>query len=288
MKYVKFAIMLLLSATICSCGDTRKEQEKLSLLEASRQELASAVRDRDELAILMKQLMETTEEIRRQEKIMEVYNAPSTENPDKSKQLLGNLSYIKRVLREKRRQLAELEERLQESNLYGEELKETVAALNRMIDRQNAEMERMRAEMMNFSRQIGVLNQAVDSLNMEVWTVTDERTAAEIMAEELKDELNTCYYITGTKGQLKDARILEGGFLRKSRLMEGEFDRGYFTVSDKRELISLPLRSAKAKLLTNHPSESYRMEPGSDGQVLVITDPERFWQLTNYLVVQTD
>ena len=38
----------------------------------------------------------------------------------------------------------------------------------------------------------------------------------------------------------------------------------------------------KAKLATNHPAGSYRLE-GADK--LVITDPNAFWSLSKYLVI---
>ena len=42
-----------------------------------------------------------------------------------------------------------------------------------------------------------------------------------------------------------------------------------------------------AKLLTNHPAGSYKLEKDNKGQyVLHITAPETFWSVSKYLVIQ--
>jgi len=48
------------------------------------------------------------------------------------------------------------------------------------------------------------------------------------------------------------------------------------------------LYSKKAKLLTNHPSSSYVLEKVNEYLVLKITDPNKFWEISKYLVVEVD
>lgn len=88
------------------------------------------------------------------------------------------------------------------------------------------------------------------------------------------------------KKELKDNEIIETGFLRKTKIMEGDFDRNFFTTADKRTLTTIPLHSDKAKVLTNQPESSYVIEDVDGQKVLRITNPASFWSLSNYLVVQ--
>lgn len=134
---------------------------------------------------------------------------------------------------------------------------------------------------------IGSLNDEVSLLHTAVREVSVQRDEAVAASAHLEDELNTCYYVAAPGSELKEHDILESGFLRKTRLMAGDFDREVFVAADKRSLASLPLGVKKARVLTNHPGESYRLVE-RDGLVsLCILDSERFWSLGNYLVVQT-
>ena len=80
----------------------------------------------------------------------------------------------------------------------------------------------------------------------------------------------------------------ETGFLRKTKLMEGEFDHNFFTKADKRTLTTIDLNSNKAEVLTSQPMDSYTILDMNGHKVLQITNPARFWSFSNYLVVKID
>ena len=88
--------------------------------------------------------------------------------------------------------------------------------------------------------------------------------------------------------ELKEHKILETGFLRKSKLLKGNFDQSFFTTADKRTLTVLNLHSKKAKVLTNPPSGSYEIIDNNGQKALRILNPDSFWALSNYLVIEID
>ena len=52
---------------------------------------------------------------------------------------------------------------------------------------------------------------------------------------------------------------------------------------------TLDLHSRKAKVLTNQPADSYEIVEAPNGsKVLKITNPDRFWNVSNFLIVQID
>ena len=70
-------------------------------------------------------------------------------------------------------------------------------------------------------------------------------------------------------------------------LSDGNFNTDYFTKIDIRYDKEIKLYSKGAKLLTNHPTDSYRLEKDSQNQyVLNITNPNKFWAASRYLVIQ--
>ena len=139
--------------------------------------------------------------------------------------------------------------------------------------------------------QIKNLNQSVDSLNTVTKNVTREKEAAVQETKQLThevDNLNTCYYVIGSKKELKANKIIETGFLRKTKILEGDFEMSYFTKADRRTLNEIPLHSNKAQLMTNHPKDSYEIVDHGNVKTLHIKDAHRFWEKSNFLVVKVD
>lgn len=288
MRHLPVIVIAAWLVTLLSCAGGGTDSGQQSLMEASRQELATAVEDRDSLMALVRLISDDMEKISRIENVVSVTGLNADENPRQRARMLADLAAIRKTLQQRRERLAVLEGRLKESSLYSDELQGAIDAMGRQIDRQNTEMDSMRARLTRANETIGSLNRTVDSLNTAVTEVSGQKTAAETEATGLKNELNTCYYVAATKAELKTHNILETGFLRKTRLMKGDFDKTFFTTADKRCLRQIALPSQKASVLTNHPASSYRIVDVENQKTLTITDPERFWSLGNYLVIRID
>lgn len=288
MRHLPVIVIAAWLVTLLSCAGGSTDSGQQSLMEASRQELATAVEDRDSLMVLVRMISDDMEKISRIENVVSVTGLNADENPRQRARLLAELAAIRKTLQQRRERLAVLEGRLRESSLYSDELQGAIDAMRRQIDRQNTEMDSMRGRLTRANETIGSLNRTVDSLNTAVTEVTGQKTAAETEATGLKNELNTCYYVAATKAELKTHNILETGFLRKTRLMKGDFDKTFFTTADKRCLRQIALPSQKANVLTNHPASSYRIVDVENQKTLTITNPERFWSLGNYLVIRID
>ena len=102
------------------------------------------------------------------------------------------------------------------------------------------------------------------------------------------ERVNTVYYAIGTGKELKEKKILQSGFLRKTKVMEGNFDMSYFTAGDRRTLAEIPTHSKKAKVLTSQPKGSYTIVDVNGQKVIRISDPAKFWQLSDFLVIEVD
>lgn len=281
-------ITVALSMMLTSCGNKEKSQEQQSLLAASRQELATAIEERDQLLSLVKEITTSMDQIKHLENIMTISGTQSFENPARRAQILSDIAAVKDTLQGRREKLAELESRLQKSSLYTDELKGTIEALRRQIDTQTKDIEELRRQLSEADEKISTLSNKVDSLNTTVETVSQNLSEAEATSLRLENELNTCYYVVAPKLQLKEHKIIETGFLKKSKLMKGDFDKGFFIIGDKRNLKTIDLDSNKAKVFTNHPADSYEITEKDKQKTLTILDAERFWSLTNYLVIQID
>ena len=283
-------LSLAFIAILASCGK-QEEQEGVTeqqLQDATHQELEAAVADRDQLLSLVNEISSGMAEIKRLENIMTVSNSVNGETPSQRAQIEADIAAIQQTLQQRREQLEQLERRLQQSSLNNRNLQQTIETLRAQIDSQSAEIENLRASLDEAHRQIGELNTTVDSLNTTVSTVTSQRDQAQAETEDLANEMNTCYYVIASNKELKDHKIIESGFLRKTKIMQGEFDQSFFVTADRRTLHTIALHSKKAKVLTNHPANSYQIVEQNGQKVLKITNPDQFWSLSNYLVVQID
>ncbi len=285
-KIFSVLTLTMLMGTFSSCSNKEQapsDDNAKALSEASPEELQKAVADRDELLSLVNEISTGLGDIKNLESIMATDNS---ETPSQKAQIKQDIAAIQQALTDRRQRLEELEKKLSNSNLYTSKLQSTIDSMKKQIDEQTKEITRLTTELTAAKEQITVLDNKVDSLNTTVTDVTGQRDAAIEESVTLTNELNTCYVAVGSKNELKDHKILETGFLRKTKLMKGDFDQKFFTVKDKRTFTEYPLYAKKAKVLTNQPTDSYELVDVNGNKVLKITNPKKFWSMTNYLVIQ--
>ena len=60
-----------------------------------------------------------------------------------------------------------------------------------------------------------------------------------------------------------------------------------FTEANSKELTTLTINSSSPKLLSQNPEGSYTLTENEDGTTtLTITDAEKFWNVSRYLIIQ--
>ena len=288
MKTKHLIISIVITSLLCSCNRYNEQKQQQTLEDITKQELATALNERDELLSLVKEVSVGLEQIKHLENVMSIAAARPAETSVQKARILSDISNLKKRISQRREQLEQLEAKLQNSTINNKELQETIGALRVLIDSQMDEIESLKEQLTAAHKQIGALSTAVDSLNTTVSTVTDERDSAQETSARFENELNICYYVVATKSDLKNHNIIESGFLRTTTLMKGDFDKEFFIIGDKRTLDTLPLKTDKARILTNHPETSYRIVEENGQKVIKITNPNQFWSLTDYLVVQKD
>lgn len=284
---VIYSLLSILAMSSCN-GAKAPDTGQQALLDASRQELVTALEERDQLLALVKEISTSMSQIKRLEHILTVSEAQPKENSRRNAQILADIRSIKATLKQRREELAALEAKLQESSLFTDELSGTIAALRSQIDTQSAEIESLQKKLSAANQEIASLTFTVDSLNVTVETVNHELVDAVAQSTGLENELNTCYYVIASKGELKRHKIIESGFLRKTKILKGNFDHGFFTVGDKRDLDTIFTATSGIKIHTTHPAQSYRIIDVNGSKALEITDPEQFWNLSNYLVIERE
>ena len=287
-KFVTLSLIAMLGLTACNSGKSDKDKEADALNQATREELANAVAERDQLFSLYNDINQGMEQIKQLENILTVSNSLPGETMTQREQIMSDIAAIQKALQERREKLVELEKKLSSSSKDNSTLRQTISNLRAQLESQATEITSLKENLDQARQRIGQLDAQVDSLSSTVAVVTDERNVAQEETVNLANELNTCYYAIGSKSELKERHIIETGFLRKTKLLKGDFDQSFFTTADKRTLTRIALHSKKAEVMTNQPEGSYVIESDNGQKVLVITNPDAFWSLTNYLVIKID
>ena len=286
----KLASIAVASLCILSaCHNKSENTESQVLTPTTADSLRVALADQDSLLSLMNEVADGMAQIKQMENILSSSNDLTAESSDRRQQIRNDMQVIQQTLQMRRDRLAELEKKIQNSSSNNATLQKSIATLKQQIADQESTIGQLRGELEKAHIHIEQLTANVDSLNTEVASVTAAKDQAEQTATTLTNELNTCYYAIGSKQELKDHKLIQTGFLRKTKIMPEDFEMNYFTTGDKRTLNSIDLHSRKAKVLTNQPADSYTITGAPNGnKVLKIQNPARFWSVSNYLVIQVD
>ena len=203
------------------------------------------------------------------------------EGTNKKQNLKENIQFIAERMKQNRELIAKLQKQLESSTLKGGQLKKTIENLTTQLEEKDKQLLALREELDKKDIHISELDETIGNLNTNVNNLTaDNQQKAETISSQDK-QLNTAWYVFGTKKELKGQRILEGG-----KVMNGNFNKNYFTKVDIRNTTEIKLYSKSAKLLTAHPASSYSLvRDASQQYVLRISNPQIFWSTSKYLVI---
>jgi chromosome segregation ATPase len=295
MKKIAYFVWLMIGLALMPACKRSNQLEQ----DAMRQDSINAVlqdsintanAEKDSLMELMGDIADGMAQIKEIQDIVSVNNL-NGETPDRKKQLRDDIVLIQQSLNKQKQRLADLEKRLKQSTNYNSSMQKSIANMKAQLEEQQKTINSLTEQLAAAHIQIKNLNQSVDSLNTVNKAVIKEKEAAQEESKQLTNEvnnLNACYYVIGSKKELKDNKIIETGFLRKTKILQGDYEMSYFTKADRRTLNEIPLHSTKAELMTSHPKDSYQIEDHGNVKTLHILNPNRFWEKSNFLVIKVD
>lgn len=284
-KNIIIAFMAAAVAGLSSCGNSKLTEEEARnhrLDDSLRVALANA----DSLFSLLYDVTTGMDQITKLENLMNTQL--NTESASARENIARQMEAIQKGLIERRKRIAELEDQLAKHGGENGKLRKQIDMLNSQIDAQAASVLNLRTQLETANIRIAELDSTVVRLNSTVDTIQAARADTERQLAQAVDDLNSVYYVIGTSEQLKEHNIIEGGgFLRKTKVLPSDFDQSYMTRADRRSLTVIPLDAKKAKVMTNQPKESYRIDKADNEMLsLVILDPAKFWAVSNILVVE--
>lgn len=267
---------------IVGCQEKKNNPVDLASIEQN-DSLQKIIAQRDneinDMMATMNEIQEGFREINAAENRVSI--AKDGEGANKAQQIRENIRFISSRMQENRALINKLQKQLRESNFQGDQLQKTIAGMLKQLDEKDQQLQQLRAELDAKDIHISELDETINNLNTNV---SDLKTESQQKSQTISNQdmqLNTAWYVFGTKKELKEQRVMVDG-----KVLQSSFNKNYFTKIDIRVDKEIKFYSKSAKLLTTHPSSSYTLTQDANKQyVLRITNPQIFWSTSKYLVV---
>jgi len=284
MRTVKFyGGIILLSVLFVSCVE---KSEKYQTAIAQRDSLQQAKTYLDSTYSQTLQLLNDIEsgfsKITQDEKNVRV-NLTGTEGglAQRKEHISNQMMSLKSSIEENKSKIAKLQSLSSKQNKQNKLLDQTIERLQKELTDKENQIQSLIAE-------LELRNIRIEELNKNV---AEQNTVIEDQKSTIQNQdanLNQVWYCVATSKELKEMNLVSsGGLFQSKKLLAANFDHKQFVKEDLRNLTVIATNSKKAKVLSLHPSDSYKLNTGLDKLITIqITDPSKFWSTTKYLVVQ--
>lgn len=203
------------------------------------------------------------------------------EATNKPEQIRESIRSIQQRMQHNRELIARLQQQVREGSSRSEELRRTINNFVKELEARNNELQQLRTELQEKDIRIAELDNTVSTLNSDVTQLREETAKKTETINNQDVQLNSAWYVFGTKKELQEQNIYQ-----KGKVLQSNFNKNYFTKIDIRVDKEIKLYSKSARMLTSHPAGSYTLQPDAQQQyVLRITNPQQFWSTSKYLVV---
>jgi len=275
-----FALLAAITLFNCTGSSEQKEvvQNQDSLLQVQKDSL---------LDLFKSELESIASKVNEVSTSNGIFKLDTSENVLLSKEtIIDQVESLDNLLEANQKQLADLYARMKDSKVANEKLEGRISGMLDRIAQKEEQVSELMKLLANKDIQIDEILSTMDSMRVNNIELTEE-------VIKMDEELHSVYYTVGDAKELKKNGVVtkEGGILgvgSSKKLDVSKLDRSLFKEVDQRDLISIPLYSKKAKVITNHPESSYEfvLDQNETVESIKILDRKAFWEVTDYLVVE--
>lgn len=285
--FLTFAVLLLL---LTSCGKQSSDYQALKAQNDSLLNAKHKLQDEvDGYFETMNQIEQNIEKIKSTENTISMQPVGQELDDDTRTKINEDLTYLNDLLQSNKEELAKLKAKLKKSAFRSSELDRTIARLTKSLEEETTKAALLQTELSKKDSLIVQLNNVVDEKEKDIEDLSTENKTKDTKIKEQDETIHTAWYVFGTRSELKEQKIITSdGLFSPQRVLQRDFNKNYFVRIDARNIKSIPLYSTRAKILTNHPKSSYTLEKENGNFVLLIVDPNEFWSVSKYLVIEVD
>src|SRR5664279_1007428 len=282
-------VVLLVAIFIAYLVYNHDHKLLLSQMETQKNTFTEKLTSRDssigEWATTFSEIQKNIALIKEKEKIISSNSSTGELSRNNRQQILEDINYINTLLEQNKKKIASLNNQLSRSGGTIKGLQNTIAGLDSSVKRSETDIADLKATLLAKKFELEQLN-TEKSVLQDTLVQKNERIVAQT------NEMNKAFFACGTFKQLKAKGLLtkEGGFigLGKTKTLAGSFPDSSFMQIDITVTKSIPVNSKSAKLISEHPANSYQFIRDKDKKIasIEITDPAQFWKISKYAVVE--
>lgn len=292
-----FAIITALAFITVSCVENSgKYKSAVAARDSLALENQALDSNYNQTLVLLNDIETGFAEINQNEKEMKL-NLQGVEGPktNRREMIAAQMTAIKQGIEQNKSKIAALQQLASKNGKTNSMLTETIKRLQAQMDEKGIQIQNLQAELYKKNITITELTTTVTeqskSITEQSQSIAEQQKVLEQKESALKQQdtdINTVWYCIASTKVLKDAKVItDGGLFQSRKVLSSEFDNSLFTRVDLRSVSSIPTNSKRAKILSQHPKNSYNLVTGSDKNITIeITDPSKFWSVSKYLVVQ--
>jgi DNA repair exonuclease SbcCD ATPase subunit len=220
-------------------------------------------------------------------------------SPDQKKRIIEDIALMNTMLEESEKKIDELNKKLASSNVELSSFRNRIAKLTNDLKEQNEVVVQLQRELEQKDFLLAEMDTKVNEMTQEILVIYDsinvmndsivEKTEK---LQQMDEELHKAYWTFGTFKELKENGVVtrEGGILGilgKTKALNKNLNESYFTELDIRSTQTIPLYAKKVEVISEHSDSSYHFVYQDDLiAYLEIEDPNEFWKLTKYAVIE--
>ena len=283
-KHFAFFVIIILTNFLlsnCSKGSDESENSIKDSIENVNGSLNGKLTEKDaaiqELVSSFNEIQENLNTIKEKEKIISKVTSDG-DVKSKEDQIKEDIQSIYDLMAKNKDRIGSLSKKLKNSKLKIEGLEKMIENMQATLNLKDSEIEELKTK--------------IEGLNVELSNLTTNYKAVENESNQKTEIINTAFYAIGTSKELKENNVItkEGGIigLGKTTKLSSDFNKEYFTKINIEKTTSINLGAKKIKILTTHPSNSYKLIGEKPIEKLEITNTKEFWSASKYLVIILD
>jgi len=283
--FLAFVVVLTTSCGRHSADYQRLQAQNDSLMN-SKVKLQHEVDDYFEA---MNQIEQNIEKIKETQNIISSQPVGQEMTDDVRSKINEDMTYLFDMLKSNKEELARLKSKLKKSAFKSTQLEQTIIKLTKSLEEQTDKVVLLQGELSKKDSLIVKLDTAIMKMGKDIEELKVDNKVKESKIKEQDESIHTAWYAFGTIKELKEQKIVtSNGLFSQQMVLQHDFNKNYFVRIDARNTKSIPLYSSRAKILTSHPKSSYTLEKENGNFVLLIVEPEEFWSISRYLVIEVE
>jgi predicted nucleic acid-binding Zn-ribbon protein len=292
MKSALYSTLLSIALIFNGCQSADEPNPELEKLKAEKEAIAKEAASKDStINSFMESLNEIEDnlrEVKQKEGSIKTSATGGAELQGTAKDRINqDINDINEIMEENKQKLINLQSKLKKSNIK-------ISQFEKTIERMTEQLAEKDKEIGTLKEQLAAQNIQITELNTNVSNLKTESASKTQVIEQQVVKMNTAFYAVGTYKELRDNKVVnkEGGFLGlgKKKILKSDFNQDYFTQIDVSKITSIPINAKSAKVITTHPTSSYKIEMDGKKKAksLTITNSESFWKSSKYLVITVE